>query len=1263
MLKVQSVNKISFSRIVVLILQNRAILKIAMKHLYKNLVVALLSTLFSINSSAQCWRTISSKFDQVAAISYDSTLWVWGGAFGRMRSQTYPVQMDTNQSWKEVSTGIGYFMALKSDGTLWGYGENGFGQLGDSTNRNKWTLTRVTNDSNWVHVSCGNQFTLAVKSNGTVWAWGRNNYGQLATGTNRTNRNYPVQIGTITNVTEISAGRDFSLIRKTDNTLWHVGACYNSSNVSQLRQVGSNDWKTMSGGSYTNYAIKQNGQLWKFVSTGGRPVSLVRVGSASDWKKVDNSHTYSSESHALFLKNNGSIWGMGNNEFGELGTGNLTNAPTVPVQIGSATNWRDIVAGQYTSFGLKTDTSYWAWGRNVHAQFGNGKNKNNMELVSGSGTWRSVILAQTTRNSHALGIKSDGSLWGWGQNSDAQLGNGVRYSHKALPIKIGSDTTWKQATAGFHFSMAIKKNGTLWGWGRTSRGQLGLGSISTTRTTPTQVGTDTTWNYISAGNEFTLGIKKDSTLWAWGYNYDGQLGTGNSTQQKSPVKVAAAHKWIKVSTGNAFTAALKSDSTLWTWGDNDYGQLGRTGNRYNPTQVGTDKYIDIDCGGYHLLAIKSNGELYACGRNNQGQVGDGTTRDKGTLQRIGTASNWKTIDAGNEHSLGVKKDSTLWVWGINSNGQLVDSATMVFYPYKVVNPIQKVSTVKWGNVAGGAVNSLFLAADGKLYSSGDAYNAEYQTNYPTLGYVYDTPQLLNNCGKCFPSATSISNTICRGDSMLFDGKYLTSAGTYYDTLTNASGCDSVVTLTLGIQNRKLSLDVISACDSLTWIDGVTYTADNFTARDTLQTSIGCDSIVILNLTIFKSVTRKDTRTACDEFTWINGKKYTQSNNTDTVMYKTVNGCDSIIQLDLTLNKTVFASDSITACDSLTWINGITYYANNSSAVDTLRASTGCDSIVRLNLTVNKSVTATDTLTACDSLVWIDGKTYTADNNTATHTLKTALGCDSLITLNLNILKSTTAIDTHEVCDSFTWIDGNTYTSSNNTATHKLKNAAGCDSLVQLNLTINKSVAVVDTQKACGSYTWIDGNTYTTNNSTAKHTLKTVKGCDSVITLNLTLTQIDTTLSLNGIDLSSNQNGANYQWLDCNESFAVISGATNQNFTPTKNGTYAVELSLNGCMDTSECKAVTKVGVQELANTGVVKVYPNPTNGRFYVQLTSLQQEVSIRLVNVLGKVVYQNNYSEIQQTELNIEGASGVYYLLVHTENGVEQFRVVKGGN
>ena len=261
----------------------------------------------------------------------------------------------------------------------------------------------------------------------------------------------------------------------------------------------------------------------------------------------------------------------------------------------------------------------------------------------------------------------------------------------------------------------------------------------------------------------------------------------------------------------------------------------------------------------------------------------------------------------------------------------------------------------------------------------------------------------------------------------------------------ANGCDSLVTLDLTIVNATSGTDTRTECNSYTWIDGNTYTASNNSATFNIVggTANGCDSLVTLDLTIVNSTSGTDTRTECNSYTWIDGNTYTASNNSATfnIVGGTANGCDSLVTLDLTIVNATSGTDTRTECNSYTWFDGINYTASNNSATFNIigGAASGCDSLVTLDLTIVNSTSGTDTKTECNSYTWIDGNTYTANNNSATFNIVggTANGCDSLVTLDLTIVNATSGTDTRTECNSYTWIDGNTYTASNNSATFNI----------------------------------------------------------------------------------------------------------------------------------------------------------------------------------------------------------------------------------
>ena len=251
-------------------------------------------------------------------------------------------------------------------------------------------------------------------------------------------------------------------------------------------------------------------------------------------------------------------------------------------------------------------------------------------------------------------------------------------------------------------------------------------------------------------------------------------------------------------------------------------------------------------------------------------------------------------------------------------------------------------------------------------------------------------------------------------------------------------------------------------------------------------------------------------TDCYSYSW-HGETYTETG----VYYDTLStflGCDSIVVLNLTITGPSYGTDVQTACNSYTWIDGNTYTTDNNTATYTLEggASNGCDSIVVLNLTITGPSYGTDVQTACYFYTWIDGNTYTTNNNTATYTLEggASNGCDSIVTLDLTIVNAVYGTDVQTACNSYTWIDGNTYTTNNNTATYTLEGGAsnGCDSIVTLDLTVNHPVENEADVTACDEYEW-NGETLTASGDYTA-TFTAANGCDSTVTLHLTIFTAD-----------------------------------------------------------------------------------------------------------------------------------------------------------
>lgn len=620
-----------------------------------------------------------------------------------------------------VTAGKYHNIALKNDGTLWAWGDNSYGQLGDGTTATRSIPVQIGEETAWTDVAAGDFHTIAIKNNGTLWAWGQNSSGQLGDGTT-TNRTAPVQIGANSSWVSVAAGGAHSIALRSDGTMW---------------TWGSNSYGQIGNGTTNNSS------------------SPVQVGAEADWADITAGYNFTAA-----IKQDGTLWAWGNNENSRFGDGTTANASN-PVRIGTDTTWKTVAAKSYEEsytyygrlYALRTDGTLWridssgavqigtdnSWEKLVSGKSGVVAVKNSTlwtngqtQSVSGTG-W----LDGTSGYKHSVAIKTDGSLWTWGDNGYSQLGTGSSTGSKISPTKIGTATNWQKAVAGNNKTYAIKTDGTLWGWG-AAQTQLGAATnwvdvaaedyfaaldssgtinsnygcngnngnwlnvssrntrvvgvkknnslwicndsydgISTSE--PKQIDWSWNWASVAAGEVHTVAIKTDGTLWAWGYNTYGQLGDGTGFTRATAVKIGTDTNWKSVVAGDYYTVALKKDGTLWAWGRNNVGQLANETvlDKNTPSQIGIDKdWQTISAGATHVMALKSDGTLWGWGGNSLNQVGDDTDQNKTKATQIGSDKDWASVSAGTTHTMAVKKDGTLWAWGSNSDGQHGDWATL-----------------------------------------------------------------------------------------------------------------------------------------------------------------------------------------------------------------------------------------------------------------------------------------------------------------------------------------------------------------------------------------------------------------------------------------------------------------------------------------------------------------------------------------------------------------------------------------------------------
>jgi len=634
--------------------------------------------------------------------------------------------------------------------------------------------------------------------------------------------------------------------------------------------------------------------------------------------------------------------------------------------------------------------------------------------------------------------------------------------------------------------------------------------------------------------------------------------------------------------------------------------------------------------------------------------------------------------------------------GVVSQGSQTFTLNVTSLPAGGAN-FRVYKTVANGNAFFGNPIALTLGSN-TITVAAVSFDRAVKFQFSSGAVEFDALSLNGVASNCVCSTISYTSDVVEGcDSYTWiDGNtYTSSNNTATYTLMNSAGCDSVVTLDLTINNSTTASISDTACDSYTW-SGIVYTVSGIYTH-VYTNAVGCDSVVTLDLTINNLTTVSISDTACDSYTW-SGTVYTVS-GIYTNVYTNVVGCDSVVTLDLIINNSSTSSTNVTACDSYDW-NGSIYTSSGSYTWIGTNAD-GCDSVASLVLTltgnstlsnisscefytwngntyfnsgtyiynngscidsliliINNTSSSSTTISACDSFSW-NGYTYLL-SGTYTWVGTNTVGCDSTATLNL-IINNTSSSNTNiSACDSYDW-NGNTYTSSG-TYTWTGTNADGCDSLANLDLTINSSSFVTDIVAACDSFAWIDGNTYFSSNNTATHTLINGAGCDSLVTLDLTITNINTAVVVvddSTLQVQSFAAGTMYQWVDCNDNFAPIAGEINPTFTTQNPGYYAVEVTLNNCSLLSDCFTITiETAIDILDSYYGIQLFPNPTKNDLTLSLEGIDV-VDIVVLDVQGKVLCQSVMFD--QERINLSSyVAGTYFVKIITPAGTRKIRVTK---
>ena len=369
-----------------------------------------------------------------------------------------------------------------------------------------------------------------------------------------------------------------------------------------------------------------NGKLGNGVTTGSISTPVTTFAGGTNWKQVS-----SGGNHTAAVKTDGTLWAWGRNADGQLGNATITSTSTPVTTFAGGTNWKQVTCGGYHTAAIKTDGTLWNWGRNTSGQLGRYQDLSSaltpVTTFAGGNNWADTATTDPAElytlscgSFHTAAIKTDGTLWTWGSNGFGQIGDNTSGNVTTTPVTtFAGGTNWKQVAGGRDHTAAIKTDGTLWTWGNNTNGQIGDNTQYFNRLTPvTTFAGGTNWKQVAGGYKHIAAVKTDGTLWTWGGNSNGQIGDNTQifdlsqplTLRLTPVTTfAGGTNWKQVAGGDGHTAALNDDGVnkrLYLWGSDSGAQLGffylNQDVIPNQTFAGGTNWKQVSSGGSHTAA-------------------------------------------------------------------------------------------------------------------------------------------------------------------------------------------------------------------------------------------------------------------------------------------------------------------------------------------------------------------------------------------------------------------------------------------------------------------------------------------------------------------------------------------------------------------------------------------------------------------------------------------------------------------------------------